>query len=391
MHMAVAGVGASWRGVGTTSPVVFFGITTAPGWPVPWQGVSRGDDRGLDRECHPAVLPGQCLGTVERQAGGAQAAEPNHGVRYACECWARRLAQPRGQHSKARQERLGVEGLAQQSCGGFCWAAGSWVAAAPAGSWGCTGLCQLLLCPVGPGYSQIGSSVPLAQLGRGDVPPAPAFPPQVLAGQGTQLGLGACSGRGEKRGDRGLRLCRSPPHLHARRLCTSGPAPKCGRGPVCTPCPSHIQPLEPAQGWAGGGGGGRLPAGRQGALAARSPRFHPACRRTRFGPSSLQGQAEGGWQAAPGPASPSSLAACAPASLPDATQPLPPRPAPATPPAFPGPRSRSGGERGSGTAPSPAGVHPCIQCPGRRHGGQRPGPPLAPFCCCHPPEPTLTM
>lgn len=42
------------------------------------------------------------------------------------------------------------------------------------------------------------------------------------------------------------------------------------------------------------------------------PRFHPACRRACFGPSSLQGWAEGGQQAEPGPASSSSPAACAP-------------------------------------------------------------------------------
>lgn len=55
------------------------------------------------------------------------------------------LAQPQGQQSKARQGRSGKEGSAEQSCGGFCWAAGSWVAVAPAGSWGCAVLCQLLM------------------------------------------------------------------------------------------------------------------------------------------------------------------------------------------------------------------------------------------------------
>jgi len=89
--VAVTSVGTSRRGVGTAFPLIFFGTTAAPRWPVPRQGVFKVEDGGLDGRCHPAALPGQLLGTVEQQACGTPAAELNCGVGYACECWTRRL------------------------------------------------------------------------------------------------------------------------------------------------------------------------------------------------------------------------------------------------------------------------------------------------------------
>lgn len=41
--------------------------------------------------------------------------------------------------------------------------------------------------------------MPLVQLGRGDVPPAPAFPPQVLQGKGHSLGWGHVRAVGRSR------------------------------------------------------------------------------------------------------------------------------------------------------------------------------------------------
>lgn len=59
-------------------------------------------------------------------------------------------------------------------------------------------------------------------------------------------------------------------------------------------------------------------------------------------------------------------------------------------PASPAPQSHSG-DQGRGLAPSLALIHLCIELPGRRHEGPRPGSPFASLHCCSPSEPTLTM
>lgn len=203
------------------------------------------------------------------------------------------------------------------------------------------------------------------------MPPAPVFPPAGPAGQGDTDHAGGMLRAWREVGRWGLGFCKSLPHLRTPKVCASGPALNQGCGPACSLYPSSIHPVEPAWGWAGGEEGGQLPV-EQRSLQPQ-PCFHPACRCSRFGPSSLQGQAEGGQQAEPGPISPFSPAACAPCfcclmprSLHRPEQPWLPSLA------CPVPWSHSGGDRGSGMTPSPA---PICSFPGRRHGGQCPGSP----------------
>lgn len=146
------------------------------------------------------------------------------------------------------------------------------------------------------------------------MPPAFAFPTKVLQGKGTQLRLVGYLGCREKWGDVGLRFCKSVPHLHTQRICTSGPNPNRGPGQraILSSLPRAKQ-----------GEKGR-PASR---VMLRGPHccnlhptllphptscFHPSCRCACFDPNSVQGWAEGGQQPEPGPASPSSPAACTP-------------------------------------------------------------------------------
>lgn len=184
--------------------------------------------------------------------------------------------------------------------------------------------------------------------------------PVSPAGQGDTAQAGGILGRGEKRGD-------SEPILGHRAVLVS--------------FPSHFCSMEPARREAAGGGGGQLQCPPH-PLHTQTCTPRPAAVRT--GRRKAESRASAHLTLLPAACAPRFAALCRAASIAWSSPGFPSA-------ASPAPRSHSGRGWESASALSSARIHPCIERPGRRRGGQCLVSPLASLSCYCPSKPTLTM
>lgn len=178
-------------------------------------------------------------------------------------------------------------------------------------------------------------------------------------------------------GRQGLGFCKSLPHLHAQRVCASGPAPNRGCGPAYALYPSCIHPVEPGQGWAGAGGVSRLPVGCQGVLAATPPPASiPHAGTHASAPAACKDRQREGSGQSQGPLHPPPRLLVLPASLPYTTQPSSARAALAPPPQpSQSPRATQRETRGAVRLPPQPPSIPALSAQGGGTGGSTQCPP----------------